>query len=181
MLCGFPKLTSCFGFITVSFEPTPSAYIGMVDPIGAVSLGITACQGIYSYYESYKSFGSDIDDITYTATILTLILGSLQQRLQEVKEKNIPLEGDIKPAVDAILRCQQSIQNLHNMLEECTKSSSRFQKAGSRILYPFHKNALNGLLKTMTDMGQILSMAHNNLNLWVLYYLTWLSSALLTI
>jgi hypothetical protein len=57
--------------------------------VGIASLGIQVCQGLLSYYDSWKSYGSDIssthDAITDLSKTLILIRTTLQQQVDEEK------------------------------------------------------------------------------------------------
>jgi hypothetical protein len=55
--------------------------------VGIASLGIQVCQGLLSYYDSWKSYGSDIsstyDAITDLSKTLILLRTTLQQQADE--------------------------------------------------------------------------------------------------
>jgi hypothetical protein len=151
------------GFMTDPFSVAGSA-------VGVVSLGITVCQGLTTYYGKFKSFHGEVDDVTCRAVNLDTVLNLLLKMLVSPLASGTLSKSECTTiAIDIILRCRQRLQKLEKMLEQCGNSpsgnilKSKFQI--NRILYPFRRETIMTLVETISGLQANLDTALYMLNL----------------
>ncbi|KAI9686777.1 MAG: hypothetical protein M1822_002837 [Bathelium mastoideum] len=137
--------------------------------VGIASLGITICQGLLSYYDGWKDYGSDIADARDSITDLTDTLSLLKDSLE-----NGGLDRKRTERVQSCLKsCNSGLTELSKKLEELRKYDDPEgfrQKARSgmqRMLYPFRKETLAKLRGNVGDVRERLRVALEALQLAV--------------
>jgi hypothetical protein len=128
--------------------------------VGIASLGIQVCQGLLSYYDSWKSYNSDISS-TYNVTAdlsktLTLLKITLQQETD--KEKVGRVRTCVNNCEDALL----SLEKRRYSLQKYGQPEGLRQKmqAGlQKTWYPFRKETLEALKASVTDIQERLKLA----------------------
>jgi hypothetical protein len=122
--------------------------------VGVTSLGITLCQGLLDYYNTWKTFDSDIDDIYKSVTDLSRTLKILENVL---KDDNLDKESKDRVG-DCVTSCFQAMATL---LSEAKSVSKNTQPVGTkqkilwkvqRLQYPFRANTLTKLKRTVNDI-----------------------------
>lgn len=138
--------------------------------VGMVSLGITICQGLATYYGQFKSFHGEVDDITCRVENLHTVLKLLLKTLTNpVVSGTFSKSECTTVAIDAILRCWQRLQKLEKTLEQCRTSpsgntlKSKFQI--NRLLYPFRRETMMALVEIISGLQANLDTALYMLNL----------------
>lgn len=141
----------------------------MADPIsiagtalGGISLGLEICQGLLSYYQSYKSCSDQLSHLYVKLDRLKSTLEKLQALLQ-------PLNPSNKPAIDevtnTIASCQVGMSKLRAYLDKCQVNPApqgikeKFQKSIRQTAFPFREKTLKGLKETLNDLQNDLSSA----------------------
>jgi hypothetical protein len=134
--------------------------------VGIASLGIQVCQGLLFYYDSWKSYGSDISS-TYNAIIdlsrtLILLKTTLQQQVD--KERVGRVGTCVNNCEDALL----DLDKKRHSLQEYSQPEGLRQKMRSglqRSWYPFRKEVLGSLKASVTDVQERLKLALQALEL----------------
>lgn len=135
--------------------------------VGIASLGIQVCQGVLSYYSTWKGYSDDIDashnSILDVIRTFTLLQDSLRSPHLETER--------VGRAKECLAACVDGIQHLQAKLRELRKfeqPSSKREKlwAGvQKAAYPFRVEAFEKVKKTLEDLQQRLAGAVNVLGL----------------
>ncbi|GLI73467.1 hypothetical protein PoHVEF18_001685 [Penicillium ochrochloron] len=135
--------------------------------VGVISLGLSVCQGLITYYGQYKSFHKDIHDATSHLDNLDCILKALMNTIKQSELQNASLTTEpARIAKDTIDKCNQKLKELEEMLKKCkdtpiaTNLTSKFSK--SRALYPFRRDTLLALRESV---GWLQGNLENSLSL----------------
>jgi hypothetical protein len=128
--------------------------------VGIASLGIQVCQGLLDYYDSWKSYDSDISS-TYNAIsdlskTLILLKTTLQQQTDEERVGRV--KTCVKDCEDALLELEKK----RNSLQKYGQPEGLRQKmrAGlQRTWYPFRKETLEALEASVTNVQERLKLA----------------------
>lgn len=123
--------------------------------VGVISLGISVCQGLLAYYDSFKAYDEQIKDVSLRVQSFSNILKALNEVLSDAQASSSILatrQGAV--ALDCIFNCQEGLERLQKVLEKCKYSplnlsflSSKFQI--NRMLYPFKRDTLVTVLDTL--------------------------------
>ncbi|GAB1195919.1 hypothetical protein APSETT444_005184 [Aspergillus pseudonomiae] len=150
----------------------------MADPLsvtasvaGIVSLGLTVCQGLFSYYGPYKSRYEDVKhtvEIVETLNGTLLGLNGLLAKASVFQHPSVAQQATC--AADLMKRCQEHIHKLEAMLAKFRKTSSngkltRFKNQVNRMLYPFQKETMMSVKESLTSLQRNLGSALQNLQL----------------
>jgi len=127
---------------------------------GLLSLGITICQGLLNYYDSYKHAESDIQAAYGSIKSLESTFTILRPRLQSGRFRE-----DVKANVErSVASCASGLQELQDELQKIRlspQSQAWLDHAKAklrRLQYPFKETTLGKLKATTADL-------RNNLNL----------------
>lgn len=139
--------------------------------VGVISLGLSVCQGLITYYGQYKSFHTDIHDATSHLENLDCILKALMKtiRQSELQNASLTTEPARIAAKDTIDKYNQKLKELEELLKKCkdtsvaTNLSSKFSK--SRMLYPFRRDTLLALRESVSWLQDNLGNSLSLLNL----------------
>jgi hypothetical protein len=134
--------------------------------VGIASLGIQVCQGLLSYYDSWKSYGSDIsstyDAITDLSKTLILLRTTLQQQVDEERAGRV--RTCMEDCEDALL----ALEEKRCSLQKYGQPEGLRQKMRSglqRSWYPFRKEVLEALEATVSGVQGRLKLALQELQL----------------
>jgi hypothetical protein len=129
--------------------------------VGIASLGIQVCQGLLSYYHSWKGYKADIatacqcvGDLRQTFELLE---GTLhQQELDSARVKRA--EECLGSCTDALSDLEKTLQKIHTYpspsgLQE--KLHSGFQ----RLSYPFRESTLGKIREIVSELREHISLA----------------------
>lgn len=118
--------------------------------VGVISLGLTVCQGLLTYYGQYKSFHQETNDATSHLETLDCMLKVLVNTITKGELQTASLTAEpARIAIETIKRCERKILELDETLKKCkdtpvsASSSLKFSKA--RALYPFRRDTLVAL------------------------------------
>jgi hypothetical protein len=128
--------------------------------VGIASLGIQVCQGLLDYYDSWKSYNSDIsstyDAVSDLSKTLILLKTTLQQQTDEERVGRV--KTCVKDCEGALLKLEKK----RNSLQKYGQPEGLRQKmrAGlQRTWYPFRKETLEALKASVTDVQESLKLA----------------------
>ena len=135
-----------------------------------ISLGLTVCQGLLSYYGPYKAFHEEIDNTLCRANGFIKTLSVLKKILDEAENWDKTDEAEsAQIAIEMIKYCEHRLKSLEKMLKKCRKVTPTKDVINSklfidRILYPFRRDTLvalvemlNGLQMNLNTSLQVLS------------------------
>jgi hypothetical protein len=132
--------------------------------VGVVSLGLTVCQSLISYYGSWRAYDEEISSVTRKAEGLKTTLEALQNPLRKLESANAM---EILEVHKGILACAETLHKLRKTAEKCkairppSAFKPNFQALGKRTLYPFRRDTLLWLKDTLEGL-------QNNLNTAIL-------------
>jgi ankyrin repeat domain-containing protein 50 len=151
-----------------------------VSVVGIVSLGIQVCQGLVSYYGSWKDGRQDISRTLRSVEGLQATLEQLSAVLPRLNGN----AGAAKTVEDNVRSCEASIQELDEELkrigsfapakgEDGDGSSTttlrvglrELRSRGGRLLYPFRESTLLKLREVVDDVRANLTLSVTTLHL----------------
>ena len=161
-------------FLVASGSSRPVLYIHfisrtiMTDPIsltgtavGIVSLGLTVCQSLVSYYDSWKSHDEQVKEAVMRIGELENVLDVLSGRLAR-----LPSYHEVSSQVETLaVSCKASMKKLGDIFEECRKAGTpstlkeKIQAQGRKALFPFKKDTLESIKATSRDIISVLNIA----------------------
>jgi hypothetical protein len=133
---------------------------------GLISLGVSVCQGILTYYNAFRDFQEDIDQMcvsmenvarTLLAISLTIRQGHFDQNIIAMVESSINL-------------CTQGLHTLAKKLNKIRSTQAdstlrtRLENTKRRLLYPFKESTLAKLREICHDLKTNLGLAIDALN-----------------
>ncbi len=113
--------------------------------VGVISLGLTICQSLISYYGSWKAYDDEIKSLSYKAEGLKTTLQTLQHPLRKLESAN---PSETMEVQSRVLACEEVIQKMGKRVRKCEEilPSSAFahklQVLGKKTLYPFKRETL---------------------------------------
>ena len=122
--------------------------------VGVISAGIQACQGLISYYDSWKECHQDIANTAETIAAFLGILRTVLAVLGRQDDKRAALNKQIDEIVS---QCKKHTDQLSLELakfERYPQSAQlryRIQSQFRRLYYPFREGTLAGLRDTVQD------------------------------
>jgi hypothetical protein len=143
--------------------------------VGVVSLGLTVCQGLITYWSQAKSFKRETNDVADKVSGLKDLLEALHDVLSDTTTFDASsISGKAKIAVRLVEQCDQGVQRLEKMLEKVRRSEgllySKSEKAKQhldRALYPFRRDELTSFVNTIDGLRANLHMALELLDMLV--------------
>jgi hypothetical protein len=140
----------------------------MTDPIsltgtavGIVSLGLTVCQSLVSYYGLWKSHDEQVKEAVTRIGELENVLDVLSGRLAR-----LPSNHEVSSQVETLaVSCKASMKKLGDIFKECRKTGTpstlkeKIQAQGRKALFPFKKDTLESIKATSRDIIGVLNIA----------------------
>lgn len=121
---------------------------------GVISAGIQVCQGLISYYDSWKGCHEDIANTAETIAAFSGILKTVLAVLEKKVEKRAPLNKQIDEIVS---QCKKHMDTLSLELAKFDRYPQsaelryRIQSQFRRLYYPFREGTLASLRDTVQD------------------------------
>jgi hypothetical protein len=156
--------------------------ITMADPfsiigsaVGVVSLGLTVCQGLISYYGPWTAYDKEISCLAQKAEGLKTTLTILQEPVQNFESSGSSVAIEVQRR---IISCGELLESLQSVVENCKKTSPssdlkhRAQALKKRIMYPFRRDTVLWLVNTVEGLQANLNTALQVLQLYVTSKLT---------
>ncbi|RMY83156.1 hypothetical protein D0861_07560 [Hortaea werneckii] len=129
--------------------------------VGIASLGITVCQGLRSYIDSWKDYGLDV---SYTRDLIADLQGTLILLEESLKAGGLDAKRAAR-VISCLQSCKDGLANLGAKLYELQKyrkpeglrqgACAELQKAA----YPFRKDTLDKLRGNVADVRERLKLA----------------------
>ena len=122
--------------------------------VGIISAGIQVCQGLISYYDSWKRCHKDICNTVETIATFSGILKTILAILERQTERAAPLNRQID---DVVAQCQKHVDTLSVELvkfepyPQSAKLHVRVKSHLRRLYYPFKEGTLANLRDTVKN------------------------------
>ena len=131
-----------------------------VGAAGLISLGITACQGILRYYNTYRNFLRDIAGACEAIRLLERTLRDIQNKIQSPN-----LSQSHKDRITScVTACSGSINELQLTLIKIQNGPPLIK----RMVYPFREKTMEIGLRRMSDLQSSLVASFVGLNMCVI-------------
>lgn len=137
--------------------------------VGVVTLAITTCQGIISYYNSWEAQDQNIIDAKGKIERLRSSLSALEEILPKISSSSAIAEH----VEQCILGCRKGIVRLEDFLGRCRKDPAPFsfrdklRACRQKVIFPFRESSLDNLRDIVQDLEGNLSTALQVLQLYV--------------
>ncbi|KAL9130116.1 MAG: hypothetical protein Q9175_007111 [Cornicularia normoerica] len=137
----------------------PFSVIGSA--VGVVSLAITTCQGVLSYYNSWDTQDQNISDAKGEIERLRNSFSALEEILPKVSSSSA-----IATQVEqCVLSCKEGTGRLEQFLGKCLKNPAplslidKLRVCRQRAIFPFRQSSLDSLKITVRDLEGSLGTA----------------------
>lgn len=135
---------------------------------GLVSLGLTVCQGVLKFYESWKGAEDDVKRMYSSVEQLTKTFICLKLSLQQNQ-----LSRDVVERVEESIRiCESGLKALQKKIAKINKSlqanrglSQMLRSQFHRALYPFKESTIAKLKEICSDLQANLGLALETLQM----------------
>ena len=153
------------------------AYV-MADPVsvagsavGVISLAITTCQGVISYYDSWETQDQNINDAKGKIERLRSSLSALEELLPKISS-SLAIAEHVERCV---LCCGEGTSRLEQFLGRCRKDPAplslkdKLRVFGQKAIFPFRESSLERLREIVRDLEGDLGTALRVLQLYVAF------------
>lgn len=138
--------------------------------IGAVSLGLQVCEGLYKFYSTVKSRNQEIEDIstlikTLESTLLSL--GTVICRVQSLPSHSATAIASVESCIGS---CENGIKELKEFLdsvqgEHRDGTQGKIQEAGRKLSFGFRRDEGAAIRQKVQTVTSIAGLALHALNL----------------
>lgn len=132
-----------------------------VNIVGVVSLGLTVCQGLLTWYSSWKDAPADVERMRESIKALNDIFKFL-----DTLTKNEKFGSDIRNIVmQSIGSCESGLNRLKSKLDkikfapESDNWNERTRAQFRRSLYPFKEGTVEKLMRIANELRNNLTVA----------------------
>lgn len=137
----------------------PFSVIGSA--VGVVSLAITTCQGVLSYYNSWDTQDQNISDAKGEIERLRSSFSALEEILPKVS----PSSAIATQVEQCVLSSKEGTGRLEQFLGKCLKNPAplslidKLRVCRQKAIFPFRQSSLDSLRKTVRDLEGSLGTA----------------------
>jgi hypothetical protein len=123
--------------------------------VGIISLGLTVCQALISYYGPWSAYDKEISYLAKKAEGLKTTLTILQVHVQNL-ESSDPLV--IMEVQRTMVECAKLLQILKSAIEKCKNTSppsdlkEKVQALKNRMLYPLRRDTVQWLMNSVEGL-----------------------------
>ena len=140
--------------------------------VGVVTLAITACQGVISYYNTWETQDQNISDAKGKIERLQNSLSALKDVLPKISSSSA-----IAQHVEQCVRCcEEGTSRLEHFLGKCRKNPApvslrdKIRVCRQQALFPFRESSLDSLGQIVQDLERNLGTALQVLQLYVAFF-----------
>lgn len=142
--------------------------------VGIVSLGLSVCQGLVSYYSTFRDYSKDTKNILQKLEGLKDVLQVLEEFFQNYDDLQ-PETKAVKTAKRNILACKDGMKQLNEIMGKCKAVSISVKPERefiSRALYPFRRDTIKAALEHIESLQSNLDTSIDVLQLqvWPLFH-----------
>jgi len=130
--------------------------------VGVISLGLTVCQGLASYYEAWNSQDQEIRSVVRDLHAVTKSLALVEQKAKHDRFVDVDALNHLQ---DVIASTQETIQELNKILTKCKETTpaasvkQKIQIVSQRLLYPFRQATIQRLQTAVKSTQQNVALA----------------------
>ena len=148
----------------------------MADPVsvagsavGVISLAITTCQGLISYYNSWETQDQNVNDAKGKMERLRSSLSALEEIMPKISSSSAIAEHVER----CVLSCGEGTARLDQFLERCRKDlaplslKDKLRVFKQKAIFPFRESSLDRLREIVRDLEGDLGTALQVLQLYV--------------
>ena len=138
---------------------------------GLVGLGLTLCQGLLKFYESWKGAEEDVkrmySSVEQLAKTFILLRRSIQQG-QFSKDVVAGVEESIQTCENGLLSLRKKLLKINGASQGNAGRSYRLRSQFQRVLYPFKESTIAKLKEICSDLQSNLALALETLQMQVI-------------
>lgn len=129
--------------------------------VGVLSLAITTCQGVLSYYNSWDTQDQNISDAKGKIERLRSSLSALEEVLPKLSSSSVSAAN----VEQSVLCCKEGTVRLENFLEICRKNPAplslidKIHIFRKKAIFPFRQSSLDSLREIVRDLEDSLGTA----------------------
>ena len=129
--------------------------------VGVISLAITTCQRVISYYNSWDTQDQSISDAREKLERLRSSLSALEEILPKISSSSA-IAAEVEQCV---LSCREGTARLQTFLRKCHEYPTplslrdRFRDCRQRAIFPFRQSSLDSLKEIVRDFEDNLGIA----------------------
>lgn len=133
--------------------------------VGIVSLGLTVCQGLVSYYNDFRAFSEDTRNVLEKLEDLKDVLEVLEDVLQSHDDLRKD-DAATRTAKRNIVTCKSGLEKLEAIMNRC-KATPGGQKRDyiTKALYPFRRSTIRSLVEHVESLQSNLDTSMDVLQL----------------
>jgi hypothetical protein len=140
-----------------------------VNVVGVVSLGLTVCQGLLTWYGSFKDAPADVERMRESIKALNDIFEFLHKLIKNEKfgseARNI-VKQSIGSCEDGLNRLKSKLDKI-NVAPKSDNWTDRTRTQFRRSLYPFNERTVEKLMKIAYELRNNLTVALQALQMYV--------------
>lgn len=135
---------------------------------GIISLGVTACQGLITYYQAWEAWEDDVRGAMKDVEHVSKFLSLLKARIDKLPADQIDI---VNQAHAAKARLAEAIKKFEDIRDNCKAVPAqngerhKWRNFSRRSLYPFKqstlrelRDAVRGAREVLTSLLQLLQM-----------------------
>jgi len=121
---------------------------------GIISLGVTICQGLITYYQAWEAWEEDVHDAVQDIEDFSKFLSLLKARIDKLSANQADI---VRQAHAAKARLAEAIKKLEDIQDKCKAVPAqngerhKLRNFSKRSLYPFKKSTLRELRDAVKD------------------------------
>lgn len=131
--------------------------------VGIIAVGLTVCNAITQYYNSYKHAPQAAEAIIIHVANLTRVLNLLRSVSSNQREFPRKIWDQVEGYISS---CESGVRNLERKVMKCkaTKADDNnglinIKNAGKRLIYPFRESTLAKFREIVSELIDPLSLA----------------------
>lgn len=126
---------------------------------GVISLGLTLCQGLITYYGPFSARDSETKNLVRTVSGLKSTIEALASKASTLHDpQTAHLTAEVQIVMTHISDCEAGLQELSQALDKCKRcdASGKLKEKEwdlvRRALYPFKQGTLLGLVRVVSGL-----------------------------
>lgn len=141
----------------------------VASPVGILSFGLDACQGILKYYKSFRDSDEHVKAMYAGVEALAKILAVLATIIKESMASNA-LKAEVASLIDTgINSCSVPLTHLRKKLDHVTMKEHQagLKAINKRLQYPFRESTLIKIKDLVNDAQDHLKLSLEVLQMYV--------------